>query len=203
MNFNSHGLFGADTFNPLDTRTGLNLGSSTVMTIHASIPVEEWSSDAQFLAAVPVQKVAFLKDVKSSGSTAGGFTSGSYVERTLNTVEGDTGIVSLASNKFTLQSGEYLIEGEAPAYAVNTHKAKVVQDPSGSPTDVILGQNSGAVSTGAMTSSIFKGKITVAGSTTFNIQHRCSVTKATNGLGDAATFGDNELYTQVKITKLR
>src|SRR5690606_21247003 len=55
-------------------------------------------------------RVAYLKDVKPSGTAGGTFTSGSWQTRDLNTIEGDSSFVSLASNQFTLQPGTYHIE---------------------------------------------------------------------------------------------
>ena len=59
-------------------------------------------------------RIAYLKDVKAANTAGGTFTSGAFQTRTLNTVEGDASIVSLAANQFTLQAGTYHIEGVAP-----------------------------------------------------------------------------------------
>lgn len=158
------------------------------------------------LSATPVQKVAWVKNVQSAGTQGGTFTSGSFVERTLNTVSGDSEIVTLASNKFTLGAGKYLIEASSPAVYVDSHIAKLVQDPSGSPTDAIIG-SAEVSATGAAaessSNSLISGVITITASTAFNIQHRCATTRATNGLGIGPSFGVDVIYTQVKITKLK
>jgi hypothetical protein len=45
--------------------------------------------------------------------------------------------------------------------------------------------------------------LNLTGSKTFEIQHRCSATKATNGFGVAATWnGDFETYCLVTIIKV-
>ena len=50
--------------------------------------------------------------------------------------------------------------------------------------------------------SIIKTVLTVPASTTYELQARCQVTKATDGYGIAANFGAPEIYTQIKIMKL-
>jgi len=43
--------------------------------------------------------------------------------------------------------------------------------------------------------------VTIAGSTAFEIRHRCGTTNATYGLGNPGDFG-TEIYTQVEITRI-
>ena len=62
-----------------------------------NIIVQRQGSDvktAGFLAAVPVERVAYIKDVKAHNTPGGTATLGSYETRDLNTVEGDTDIWS-------------------------------------------------------------------------------------------------------------
>ena len=161
--------------------------------------------EGQILAATPVQKIAYIKDVKSSGTAGGTFNSGSWQTRDLNTVTGDASIVSLSSNQFTLGPGKYKIEFKAPASRVNSHAAKLRNITDS--TDEIIGNmkfgpaatENEVTSDGADTIEIFESK-------TFEIQHYCQTTKATNGFGIpgiAGVSGIPNVFTQVKITKLR
>jgi C1q domain len=147
-------------------------------------------------------RVAYLKDVKSSGTTGGGFTSGSYQTRVLNTTEGDSSFVSLSANQFTLQPGTYQIEASVPAYFVNFHKAKLRNITDS--TDAIIGSSEYTENSAGAgnTRSFISGTISISSAKTFEIQHRCGTTNASNGFGVASTFGDNEVYTQVKIEKV-
>jgi hypothetical protein len=154
--------------------------------------------EATFLAAVPVQKVAYLKDIKSTGTSGGTFTSGSYLTRTLNTIEGDSEIVSLSSDQFTLQAGKYNIEAFAPAKDCGGNKLKLRNITNS--TDDIIGTY---YFSGSVMHSDFRGELTITSPKTYEIQHRCGTTRATDGFGAAASYGDNEVYTTVKITKLR
>jgi hypothetical protein len=53
------------------------------------------------------------------------------------------------------------------------------------------------------TTTIMKGVITIDSVKTFEIQHRCQSTRLADGYGLATGFGDDEIYTQVTIRKLR
>jgi hypothetical protein len=65
----------------------------------------------------------YIKDEKSSGTASGTFTSGAWQTRTLNTVSGDTAMVSLSSNQFTLGVGTYQIIAKAPAFDVSQSRS--------------------------------------------------------------------------------
>ena len=165
-------------------------------------PIEEFSDDATFLAAVPVQKVAYLKDVKAATVNGGTFTQGAWQTRTLNTVSGNSEIVALSANQFTLNSGRYAIEAYAPAYEVAGHKAKLrnITDSA----DELIGSTEFSNTGGANSqASIITGSIEIASTKVFEIQHYCGSTGTTTGFGRDANVGVDEIYTQVKITKLR
>jgi hypothetical protein len=51
--------------------------------------------------------------------------------------------------------------------------------------------------------SVLAGTITLTASKTFELQHRVTTTRATTGFGQPATFGDSEIYSIVKITKVK
>ncbi len=144
--------------------------------------------------------VAFVKDVKASGVSAGGCTAGGWITRDLNTLSGDTASVSIAGNQITLQAGSYMIDAKVPGYLINQHQAKLFNVSAAS--DAIIGSASRSHPTyGGVSNSIIMGQVVVAGPTIFQIEHRCSFTKADYGFGLASGFG-SEVYTQVKITKI-
>jgi len=147
-------------------------------------------------------RVAYVKDEKAAGTHGGTATSGSWELRDLNTVSGDTDIVSLASNIFTLQPGKYIINADAPARDCDGHKIKLVGDPSGTPFDAIIGTMAKAHSTDLTgTTSTLKGVIDITVATDYQIEHRVEST-ATNGHGEATNFSVVEVYTQVEIIQI-
>ena len=178
-----------------------NTWSSGDLSFHFMVPIAEWSSDVTLLAGIPVQKVAYVKDVKSDGTQGGTFTTGAVRTRDLNDVSGDSEIVSNSSNQFTLGAGKYAIEWSAPANNVGDHQSHL-RNTTDSTNDIIgsiITMNGGEINS---ISSFGYGTITITSSKTFEIQHECDITGTTTGFGGAGSFGTGEVYTQVKITKL-
>ncbi len=154
--------------------------------------------------AALVSKIAFIKDLKLSGVNGGTCDPAKAWDqvRDLNSLSGDSSFVSLSSNMFTLDAGTYIIEAHAPAYLDGFHKAVLFNVDSNQP--LIYGSNARSHSTaGGMESSIVMGQVTIAAQTVFAIKHRCGVLRADVGFGSAISFGVEEVYTQVKITKVK
>lgn len=151
------------------------------------------------------RKTVYLKDVKASGIAGGASTSGAYQTRVLNTLEGDTSFVSLVSNQFTLQPGTYHIEASAPSNASNQHRIKIRNITDS--TDSIIGSsstNGNSSSPFTVTSHSFLcGIISITSAKTFELQHRVGTSRAPDGYGPGLPFGDADVYSQVKITKVR
>lgn len=146
------------------------------------------------------QSFALIEDQKTSGTNGGTFTSGADQTRDLNTeVYDPDGIVSIASNQFTLGAGTYLIEWSAPAYKCGLHQS-MLYDVTGTAT--LARGESTLSSTGDNTQNASRGAcvVTPSGSNTYQIRHRCATTQASTGFGNPASFG-TEVYTRVKITK--
>lgn len=159
--------------------------------------------EQSYLTAVAPTQTCYVEDVKADGTDGGGCTSGSWHTRDLNTTSGTCWFVDLSSNQITLSPGKYSIAGSAPSHQTNSHQTKVVEDPGGSPSDIIIGTTEESSSSGGtQTRSFFYGDVDINSSTTYEVQHRCSVTNGTNGFGDKATFGVGEVYTRVRVTRI-
>lgn len=180
----------------VDHSGNATIATNTTGTI---LSIEKVNDPSAFLN---IPKVATIKDVKAANTDGGTFTSGSFVTRTLNTLSDPFGIVSLASNQFTLQPGTYSIKVYAPAFRVDSHLSKLrnITDSS----DTLLGQSSFADSGADGSSSIsqISGTFSITSAKTFEIQHRCQTTGTTTGFGQPANFGVSETYTTVEIQKL-
>lgn len=143
---------------------------------------------------------AYLRDEKAANTEGGTFTSAAWQTRVLNTEVFDpAGIVSLSSNQFTLAAaGTYLVKALAPAYRVDRHKAKLRNMTASS--DVAVGSSEvNANSNLVVTSSVVIARFTIAGSATFELQHRCETTGTTTGFGLASNFAVTEVYSEVEI----
>lgn len=147
-------------------------------------------------------QLAVINDTKSAGTAGGTCTSGAWRTRDLNTEQYDPdGIVSISSNQFTLAAGTYIISFSAPAAVVSLHQCRL-QNITDTATPLsgsaMYADTGGAVSNRC----VIEGVITIAGSKVFEIQHRCDITRATNGFGYAGNFGISEVYTVGQIWKL-
>jgi len=144
--------------------------------------------------------IAIFNETQASGTQGGGATSGSYAKRTLNTtvVNNITGC-SIASSVITLPAGSYQIVAGCPTYQTFLHKTRLYDTTN--TTTLLLGQNMSA-RTSVLNFSMLMGTITLAGSTNLELQQRFEVTVATNGLGVACSFGDDEIYSQILIARI-
>lgn len=173
-----------------------NGSSGQVLTSNGGTNAPSWQ-------AVTAQvSVAFISEEQTSGTDGGTFTSGAWQTRVLNTLSDPSSIVtSLSSNQFVLPAGTYEISVTAPAVLVDSHKAKLRNTTDAS--DTLIGSSEYTSSSSPIaTSSLIEGVFTIAGSKTFEIQHQCSTTRATNGFGAASSFSVNEVYTQIRISKI-
>jgi hypothetical protein len=144
--------------------------------------------------------IAIFNETQASGTEGGTFTSGAWQKRTLNTtlVNNITGC-SLSTSVVTLTAGTYYFSGRAPAFNVQGNQTRIQNITAG--TTVQLG-TSMYVSSNNTCIALVEGVVTITGSTTFELQHRCSFTVNTNGLGAAQSFGGGELYSQLQIRRI-
>ena len=148
---------------------------------------------------------AIIADQKSDTTAGGTFTTGAWRTRDLQTEIADPdGIVSIATNQFTLAAGSYLIEWSAPALNVSKHQSRLY-DVTGTAV-VEIGSSeftpSPVIHSGGnvQNRSFGSARVSPSGSNAYKIEHNCSITIATIGFGQAASLG-GEQYTIVKIFK--
>ena len=146
------------------------------------------------------ESYAIIADQKSSTTQGGGFTSGAWRTRDLNTEIADAdGIVSISSNQFTLGAGSYLIRGYASVYRTNGHQVRLYNVTDSA--EVAVGCNGMSHSSYyTMNPSTVTGRVTITGSTVFELQHRCADTVNTYGYGQKISWG-TEQYALVEIFK--
>ena len=146
-----------------------------------------------------------VRDEQTANTDAGTFTSGAWRTRALNTSKTNTITgASLASNQITLPAGTYEIEASAPAYKCVSHKARL-QDTTGAATLIVgSSETSNTGSDGeTQSNSVVRGRFTIAVESVLELQHRCSSTFATMGLGRAGNLDSLvEIYAEVIIRKV-
>lgn len=144
-----------------------------------------------------------VQDVKTAGTAGGGFTSGSWQTRALNTLSNYFfigGSPSLSANRLTLPAGSYRCLISAPAYIVVRHKIRLRNVTDG--TTVLVGTSEVSNSSALVTRSLIQGNFTVAASKELEVQHRCQTTRATDGFGLECNFDEEEVYTVAEFWRL-
>lgn len=139
--------------------------------------------------------------MKAANTDGGTFNNGARRTRDLNTTSGDSFIISLSANQFVLAPGKYRFSIRAPAYRVDAHKAYLrnVTDS----TDALIGSSaySGNGDT-TQSESFVCGIVSINSAKTFEIQHECTTSQATDGFGKLTNFGVSEVFTEVEIEKI-
>lgn len=185
--------------------TGLTIDSSGNATFAQTISAGTIGSSVVFPAGGtgnPIS-VAVIADEKSAGTAGGDFNSGAWRDRVLNTEISDPdSIVSISSNEFTLSAGTYLIEWAAPGYDCSNHKSRLY-DVTGASV-LAVGNSTYADPTGNVQNHSSGAFLhTITSNNNYKIQHQSSGTKAGTGFGTQAGFSTVEVYTIVKISKLK
>jgi len=147
---------------------------------------------------MPGALLAIIEDQKAQNTAGGTFTSGADQTRVLNTLVYNRGtLVTLASNQFILPIGVWDIFWRAPAFQANAHQSWLYDITAGAVAARGSAITCGAASN-AQNDSIGGIRVTLAAPTTYEIRHRCTTTRATDGFGTLANFGI-ETYTQVVV----
>jgi len=151
--------------------------------------------------AVTTPTFAIFNEEQASATAGGTFTSGSYVKRALNTtILNEITGCSISSSVITLTAGTYLVRAAAGASSVNSHQARL-QDTTNA-TTIAYGTNGYSPTNNTDSDSFINTKFTIAGSTNFELQHRCETTQASTGFGQPGNFGNVNIYAQITIEKL-
>ena len=147
-----------------------------------------------------------IEDQKASAVQSGAFTAGAWRTRDLNTVVVDSFIrgFSLASNQFVLPIGTYLIFAKAGAHIVDLHQLRL-QNITDSITTLSGISSFVSAPNGQSGFATMLDTFSISASITFELQHRCETTKATDGFGpETASIlsSDINIYSVVNIWKI-
>ena len=173
------------TINGDGSITGLSVGGLPNGTVDADTLASNCVTSAK-LATKTFTSYAIIADIKASNADGGDFDSGAWRTRDLNTEIADPdNIVSLSSNQFTLGAGTYLIEFSAPACRLASHQTRLYNATTSSEVQIGTSHYAPPSSGHADQTSMGAGRVTITGSTAFEIQHRGA---ANNNVGED-TFG--------------
>lgn len=137
-----------------------------------------------------------IEDQKPSGTNGGAAASGSWLIRTLNTkVRDPLSLVTLSDPNFT-PSVDGWCEWSAPATQDdnNNHQTRLFDITAGTVSGYAASSNSddGAVSFSSGGAPVVAGHV-------YRLEHRVGVGRGTDGFGDAAGFGNTEVYSRLKF----
>ena len=187
------------------TLTGATNLTGTTTLANATITTGSLASGITFPAGGTGNaiSIAIICDQKNASTDGGDFNSGDWKTRDLNTEIADPdGIVSISSNQFTLGgAGTYWMQWSAPAYRVDQHQV-ALYDITGT-AYIAYGSLAQSRSTDQTPTTAFGSYIhTISSSNTYEIRHRATVTKASNGFGTSVSWAVNK-FCIVDIFKLK
>lgn len=136
----------------------------------------------------------------ASGTNGGTFTSGAYRQRNLNTLVRNNVGATLASNQITLTAGTYYAEWSAPAWECAAHKTRL-QNITDASTIALGSAEENNTGTAFVTRSRGSAYFTITSSKVIELEHRCGTTANTTGFGVPCSFGDNEIYSEIRLWK--
>ena len=146
--------------------------------------------------------IAYLKEILAPATSNGTFTSGSYITRVINTLEGDTSFISLSSNQFTLDPGTYYIHSMSPGYNVNEHKSVIYSITDSAIEPTLVGGTARAAGN-SQTVSIIVGRLIVSSTEVFEVRHRSAATFSTGlGVSQGGFTAASSVYLQVMVMKI-
>jgi hypothetical protein len=145
--------------------------------------------------------VLHVRDEKATGTQGGTFTAGGWQTRALNIVKTNTitgASLNTSLGRISLPAGTYDVEARAPAFLTANHQTRL-QNITDAATSLI---GASSRTSDNQTDSLLRGRVVLTKTTVFELQHMCSSSQATNGLGNACNFGVVEVYAEVKISRI-
>lgn len=200
----SAGTLGADWFVWLtNSGTGAPVWNGITLAQGTTLQLQSDGTTVRgYLGHLPDQIMVVREEQTSStgGGTPGAATT--WLTRVLNTVQANSIVgASLTSNQVTLPAGTYLIEGSAPAYKADGHKARLY-NVTGAAT-LLVGTTERSLSTEAqITKSWIRGVITLASTSALRVEHIMQ-SASSNGFGPGfGGAGVTEVYTELFIRRV-
>lgn len=184
------------------TRTYILPDSDGTLATMADLADFATTADVDDAIETAATKFLHVQDQKTSGTAGGTFTSGAWQTRTLNTtLTNEITGASLSSNAVTLPAGTYYFESVSPVFRVALHQSRLY-DGSAAVANSYSSNSVAENEVGVGNYAIASGRFTLSAETSITLQHRCSVTFATQGFGYPNSFGGPEVYAELKIWKI-
>ncbi|MFL9960469.1 hypothetical protein PQR02_04895 [Paraburkholderia sediminicola] len=153
------------------------------------------------LVAPPASALPYIhvREQQPNGTSGGGSVGAAQQTRVLNTVATNTITgASLGSNLITLPAGTYRVQASAPAYQASVHQASLYNATDSSV--LVVGTSEMSVGgNNVQTRSWVVGSFTLSAAKSVSIRHYTGIASS---LGNPASDGLGEVYTEVEITKV-
>jgi hypothetical protein len=147
---------------------------------------------------------AIIADQKAANTHSGTFTQDAWQTRDLgHEITDPDGIVAVdtpSANQFQLAAGSYLIKWSAPAYQVGAHQTRLA-DITADPDEYVYGTSEVSTASDTASRSFGSARVVAPSTNAYEIQHYCTTTVASSGLGERNNFGNVLYYTLVEIYK--
>lgn len=188
-------------------KDGVSLSAGALKANRLHLLIYDGTSFRIFSSAPPSNPPTPAPDMiaqeQQATSTAGGtFTSGSFVVRALNTVVRNViSGASLSSSLITLPAGTYAVEWSAPGYGCAAHATRLFNATDSAVIETGTSEYSvsaGNVTTRSMGNAVF----TLTSAKVIRLDHQCTSSSSTNGLGRPSTVSAHEVYSWVNIWKV-
>lgn len=166
------------------------------------------ASKSPSLVTIPnlTQRIAYLTDVKSSGTAGGSSVATTWTNRDLNTTVDPTGIIkSLATNQFILDAGTYEINTRQPlcssaSGAVAGGRLRNITDGITVDSQQDYMDTTNGTNVWVETATVF----TITSTKTFAVQYYTGNAATTYGLGqNSPATPEANIFTRVKINKIK
>jgi hypothetical protein len=146
-------------------------------------------------------EVSVLVDVKANTVDGGDATSGSWLDRVLNTKEGNQAIVGLSANHITIGEGRWKLKWRVPFNKVDHGQSRLYN--VGAAVAVQYGNCVFSDHTlGSQVDSVGEVILTLNRATTYALQYQAETTEAVNGLGIAGSFTAPNRYAELEVTQM-
>jgi hypothetical protein len=162
------------------------------------ILTNDGSDGLSWSAANTTVKHSVFCEEQVSGTDGGTFTSGDWRIRTLNNEIFDDIGVTIATNVFTLPAGTFYIKWKCPAFGVQRHMSRLYDVDGAAVVEYGTSAYDQLSTANDVGSSVGWAKVTPGSPNQYRIEHRCEVTRATDGFGHSADFSV-EKYTVVEV----
>lgn len=143
-----------------------------------------------------------VQEQQAAGTAGGTFSSGSFVVRALNTaVRNVISGASLSSSLITLPAGTYAVEWSAPGYNCAAHATRLFNVTDSAVIETGTSEysaNAENVGTRSMGIAVF----TLTSAKVIRLDHQCTTSVTTNGLGRPGSISAHEVYSWVNIWKV-